>query len=198
MDKCVFNKDDYNSPDGMLTSVWGPNMWHFLHTMSFNYPINPTEFEKKHYLHFIKSLQYVLPCKYCRDNLKKNLKVLKLTKSVMKNRDTFSRWLYKLHNHVNKMLGKNNTVSYNEVRDRYEHFRARCVTKKISKQNGGTKKNKIKTQKRNQKGRGNKEKGCTKPLYGVKSMSVINIVPRRKGIKTLKISPKCMLKKSMK
>ena len=34
----VFTYTDYNSGDGMLTSVWGPGLWHYLHTMSFNYP----------------------------------------------------------------------------------------------------------------------------------------------------------------
>ena len=32
----VYNIDEFNSCDGMLTTVWGPGMWHFLHTMSFN------------------------------------------------------------------------------------------------------------------------------------------------------------------
>ena len=32
----------------MLTTVWGPSMWHYLHTMSFNYPIKPTKKKKKH------------------------------------------------------------------------------------------------------------------------------------------------------
>ena len=31
----------------MLTSVWGPGMWHYLHTMSFIYPTNPTKQDKK-------------------------------------------------------------------------------------------------------------------------------------------------------
>ena len=186
-EQCVFNRADYKSADGMLTSVWGPNLWHVLHTMSFNYPVNPTEQDKQHYMNFIKSLQYVLPCKYCRTNLKNNLKKIQLTRKVMKTRNSFSRWLYKLHNHVNKMLGKTCTVTYDEIRDRYEHFRSRCLT---AKQKGGRKKKKIRTRKKR------KETGCTKPLYGVKSMSVINIVPRRKGQNTLKISPKCQLKKS--
>ena len=47
--KCVYSKKDYMSGDGMLTSVWGPSMWHFLHTMSFNYPVKPTKDDKKYY-----------------------------------------------------------------------------------------------------------------------------------------------------
>ena len=43
----IFKKHDFISGDGMLTSVWGPSMWHYLHTMSFNYPINPTKEDKK-------------------------------------------------------------------------------------------------------------------------------------------------------
>jgi hypothetical protein len=57
----VFTKKDYNAGDGMLTSVWGPPMWHYLHTMSFNYPVNPTPEDKKHYRDFVLNLRYVLP-----------------------------------------------------------------------------------------------------------------------------------------
>ena len=47
--KRVFTKKHYNSGDGMLTAVWGPSLWHSLHTMSFNYPVKPTAQDKKHY-----------------------------------------------------------------------------------------------------------------------------------------------------
>jgi hypothetical protein len=73
--KRVFKKSDYEAGDGFLTSTWGPPMWHYLHTMSFNYPVNPTKEDKKNYMNFILSLQNVLPCKYCRINLKTNFKV---------------------------------------------------------------------------------------------------------------------------
>jgi len=61
----AFTKKDFHSGDGMLTTVWGPSMWHFLHTMSFNYPGEPTDEQKKHYMDFILNLRNVLPCKYC-------------------------------------------------------------------------------------------------------------------------------------
>ena len=47
--KRVYTKKHFSSGDGMLTSVWGPSMWHYLHTMSFNYPVNPTKEDKKNY-----------------------------------------------------------------------------------------------------------------------------------------------------
>ena len=70
----VYDENDYYSNDGMLTTVWGPSMWHYLHTMSFNYPVSPTASDKKHYMGFIYNLRNVLPCGKCRKNLKNNFK----------------------------------------------------------------------------------------------------------------------------
>ena len=53
----VFSQDDYNSGDGMLTTIWGPSMWHYLHTMSFNYPVEPSCDDKRNYMEFIMNLQ---------------------------------------------------------------------------------------------------------------------------------------------
>ena len=93
----VFKKNDYYSGDGFLTSTWGPPLWHALHTMSFNYPVNPSLEDKHHYRDFILSLQNVLPCGACRKNLKTNFKQLPITMADMENRDTFSRYIYNLH-----------------------------------------------------------------------------------------------------
>ena len=181
--KRIYKKSEYNSGDGMLTSVWGPSMWHYLHTMSFNYPVKPTPEEKKHYKEFILSLQHVLPCKYCRINLKKNFAALPLTAKHMESRDTFSRYVYNLHEIVNKMLQKKSGLSFCDVRDRYEHFRSRCTLEKPKlfsrKLINKTKKNK-------------KEKGCTEPLYGKKSKCVIKIVPQEQQEKTFQMDKKCI------
>ena len=44
-----FTLKQYNSKDGMMTSIWGPSMWHTMHTISFNYPVKPTKEDKKNY-----------------------------------------------------------------------------------------------------------------------------------------------------
>ena len=179
--KRVFTKKQYNSGDGMLTSVWGPSMWHYLHTMSFNYPAEPTKENKHYYKEFVKNLQYTLPCKYCRINLKNNFKAHPIKECHMKDRESFSRYVYELHELVNKMLNKKSGLKYCDVRERYEHFRARCSNEKpkIFKFN--------KTKK--------KEKGCTEPLYGKKAKCIIKIVPHEKKCKTLEIDNKCLKRK---
>ena len=73
--KFIYTNDDYNSGEGMLTSVWGPSLWHYLHILSFNYPVNPTLENKKQYKNFILSLQYTLPCKFCRKKLKMEITI---------------------------------------------------------------------------------------------------------------------------
>jgi hypothetical protein len=122
----VYTEEDYKSGDGMLTTVWGPSIWHFLHTMSFNYPVHPTNRNKIKYRNFILSLKDVLPCGKCRENLKKNFLKLPITMKDMKSRHTFSLYVYKLHEVVNKMLNKKSGLSFENVRERYENFRARC------------------------------------------------------------------------
>ena len=93
----AFTKKDFHSGDGMLTTVWGPSMWHFLHTMSFNYPVSPTPEQKQHYMEFILNLRNILPCKYCRMNLTNNLATSKLKMCHMESCDTFSLFVYDLH-----------------------------------------------------------------------------------------------------
>ena len=48
----------------------------------------------------------------------------------MKNRIHLFKYIYKLHVVINKMLEKKSGLSYNDVRERYEHFRSRCTLKK--------------------------------------------------------------------
>jgi hypothetical protein len=93
----------------------------------------------------------------------------------MKNRNTFSRYVYNLHEVVNKMLCKKSNLTYEEVRERYEHFRSRCSTKKHKRA---------------------PEKGCTEPIYSKqKSKCVLRIVPDSEKCETLEIDKTCLTKK---
>lgn len=190
-----FSNNDYISSDGMLTNVWGPSLWHFLHIISFNYPLEPTSKQKQHYKNFVLSLEYILPCKYCRINFKKNMKSLPLTYSVLKNRYTFSKYIYDLHELINSMLGKKSNLSYEDVRDRYEHFRARCSSKtnKTSKSNNTNNSNNSnnkfnKTRRKSNKNYKKKEKGCIDPLYGSNKKCILQIVPKNKKCETFQMN----------
>ena len=89
---------------------------------------------------FFKYLADVLPCGACRENYKKIISSgpLRLDKVVFKNRDTFSKYLFRLHNKVqediykktnlecNKPMYKNTKKDYLKVKKFYERFRAKC------------------------------------------------------------------------
>ena len=91
--KRIYKKKDYNSNDGMLTTVWGPSAWHYIHTVSFNYPVHPTCDDKRHYRNFILNLRHILPCGKCRKNLCKNFKKHPLMWRHMRNRESFSKYV---------------------------------------------------------------------------------------------------------
>ena len=148
----------YDSNNGFMTKIWGPMMWSFLHIMSFNYPVEPSEEQKHHYFDFVMNLQNTLPCGACRKNVRKNIQDLTFTiESDMKSRDSFSRWVYRLHNKVNEMLGKPHFRSFEEVRFMYNNFRARCGQAKGGK----------------------KENGCVVPENGVRSKCFLVIAPEK-------------------
>ena len=161
----------YSSGNGFLVSIWGPPMWHFLHTMSFNYPVHPTAKDQKNYKSFIKYLGKVLPCGKCRENFKKNIAKLPLKDKDLKNRDAFSRWIFRFHNEVNKATGKHAEPSYEAIRERYEFYRAKCSKKKP------------RTSKY--------EAGCVDPANHVKSKCVLAILPQTEPVPSLVIHPEC-------
>jgi len=167
--KRIFKNEDYKSNDGMLTSIWGPGMWHFLHSMSFNYPVNPSTEDKDNYRNFVLSLKNILPCGKCRKNLRENFKKKPLTMNKMKSRESFSIYIYELHEMINGMLGKKSGLTYEEIRERYEHFRSRCNNRKNI----------------------NKEKGCVTPVYGEKSKCILRIIPAKEKCETLQIDERC-------
>lgn len=176
-----FTRKEYDSQDGMMTSIWGPAMWHFLHTMSFNYPMNPSSDQKEHYRAFIINMVNILPCGKCRTNLIKNFQVLPLTDHHLSSRSHFSRYIYDLHNIINKMLCKNYTITYVDVRNKYEKFRARCSA--VKKQNEEQQFCKTK-KKRKMKNSKDDEKGCIVPNIGIKQKCILRIVPDSVKCKT--------------
>lgn len=114
--------------NGLLPKIWGPHMWVALHSITFNYPTHPTDDDKKIYKAFFQTLGFVLPCSYCASSYKNFIShgLTQLTDDVLENRDSLTKWLYYVHEAVNKKLGVDYGVSYDNVVERYESYRAAC------------------------------------------------------------------------
>ncbi len=85
--------------------VWGPHLWFTMHTLSFNYPKEPTEKEKKDYYTFFFNLTNVIPCKICKEHYTDFFNKNSIEKAL-ENRDKLIIWVMEAHNNVNKITGK--------------------------------------------------------------------------------------------
>jgi hypothetical protein len=108
----------------MNVTKWGPGAWVYLHTITFNYPLNPTNFDKKRYADFFNLNELMLPCKYCRQSYEVYIKFMPI-EPFLESREGVTYWLYRLHDLINKKLFTK-SPSFEEVVAKYEKIRAGC------------------------------------------------------------------------
>lgn len=125
----MYTHNETSSIVNMSTKIWGPPMWTTLHTISFSYPINPTDQDKKNYKQFFTLVGDMLPCILCKRSYKEFIKTgeTRLDDDVMLNKDTLTKWLYHLHNKVNFKLGVEYGVSYDDVCAKYNSYIVSCT-----------------------------------------------------------------------
>ena len=98
----------------MRPEIWGPHAWMFLHTITLEYPENPTSEDKQNILNFINSLGNVLPCEKCKNNFKKHLDKIPLNEKVLSSKQGLVKWLIDIHNCVNN-IKQCKELSYEEA-----------------------------------------------------------------------------------
>ncbi len=127
MSDCPIDHSDYKN-NGLITKIWGGPGWTFNHSVTFGYPINPTESDKIKYKKYFISLGDVLPCRYCRESYNKFISTgdTALTDSILNSRDSLTKWFYEVHQAVNKKLEIEYALTYEELVSKYESFRAKC------------------------------------------------------------------------
>ena len=152
-----------NKDYGMITKIWGPPGWLFLHTVTMGYPYEIDLNNEKHVIKkremkkFFESLGHTLPCELC---CKSYLEFIKepdtlLDDKVLSSRITLARWFYDIHNKVNNKLNvcPDTIPTFEEFYDRYEMYRAECSKNKNIL-------------------------GCTKPKDSIPKQSKIQIVDK--------------------
>jgi len=110
----------------MNVNKWGPGGWIFLHTISFNYPLEPNENDKQRYTIFFNSLKNILPCIYCRQSFEIYTKYIPL-ENFLESREGVTYWLFRIHNLINEKLFKEKEKeNFKNVVLKYEKIRAGC------------------------------------------------------------------------
>ena len=74
---------------------WGKSGWIFLNSIALTYEPN----NKEHYRQFILQLPYILPCKTCGENLKKNINTLD---KALESKENLIMWFIKVRNGIYK------------------------------------------------------------------------------------------------
>lgn len=90
----------------MKPTVWGPKFWQLLHILSYKYPSEPSDNDKKQMKLFLENLYFVIPCKECSEHFKQNIRTNPITDSDLSSKYSFIRWIISFHNIVNVFLKK--------------------------------------------------------------------------------------------
>lgn len=89
----------------MDSELWGPKLWFFLHTISFEYPDKPTQEIKNAHIDFFRSLKSILPCDVCKNHFSEFLKNNPIEDNLG-DKEALIRWVLKCHNNVNTLNNK--------------------------------------------------------------------------------------------
>jgi len=90
----------------MKPDVWGPHAWFLLHSITIEYPNQPTDIDKNNMKEFINAFQKMIPCIKCRENFKNHTTKYPLTSDILSSRDSIVNWMIDIHNEVNKLNNK--------------------------------------------------------------------------------------------
>lgn len=100
----------------MEPTVWGPSAWTFLHSITLNYPEQPSEKDKLQTKEFFESIGNVLPCPVCRHHYIQTIQEIPIQ---LNSKDDLVHWLIDIHNKVNQITNKKE-ISYDEFHEIYK------------------------------------------------------------------------------
>jgi hypothetical protein len=92
--------------DSFNTTFWGPYFWKTLHYIALSFPNEPSLEIKNNARALVNSLQFLLPCEFCRNHFSENIKIYPLTDEVLSSKVNFYLWIHNFHNIVNIASGK--------------------------------------------------------------------------------------------
>lgn len=104
-------------------SKWGSPAWKFLHYVTLGCPSDAEEYNLEKYKDFFKSLQYVLPCKTCRENYKNDLHDYPL--DMITSKESLITWLIQMHSSANYKHNKKVYTCYDFEKE-YDYKPIKC------------------------------------------------------------------------
>lgn len=116
--------EELSNYTGHPPGVWGPATWRIIHTVSINFPFDPTDSDREAYSMFIAGLAMVLPCGKCRFHFQEMLKGdMAIQPRDLVDRRSIFAWSVRLHNRVNEKLKKDYSTSIEHWFNFYTNLR---------------------------------------------------------------------------
>jgi FAD-linked sulfhydryl oxidase len=88
-------------PPGREDLGW--QSWTLLHSVAAHYPDMPSEEDRTRAQHFVESVGHLYPCTHCAEEFREDMKENPVR---LESRKSFSVWMCRMHNTVNRKLGK--------------------------------------------------------------------------------------------
>ena len=101
--------------------IWGPHYWFVLHTITLNYPLKANETVKKKYYDFIQNLPLFIPLENMGNYFSDLLDKYPVT-PYLDTRESFIKWMYFIHNQVNKKLGYQELTLAESLEKYYKNY----------------------------------------------------------------------------
>lgn len=93
-------------PIEISRNIWGPMAWHLLHSFSINHKYKLKQNQNHDYYIFYKTFSYILPCLICSEHYQDYFFVHHKMIEKKITRTYLIKWVFELHNKVNKNLDK--------------------------------------------------------------------------------------------
>jgi len=106
--------------------IWGWDAWKFLHRSAIAYPAKPSDEQKQRARNFFEALPLFIPCPSCAVHYKKYFDTT-FSDETLKSSKTLSKWIYELHETVNKRLGVDSGVKLEDVPKVVNKFPSRYI-----------------------------------------------------------------------
>lgn len=90
------------------STVWGPHFWYVLHSIAITYPDRPTRAKMNALMSMMTGLSELIPCPICKEHFIKivakgiDKEGIPKIADVLTNRYDFFRWVYDVHDFVNR------------------------------------------------------------------------------------------------
>ncbi len=101
--------------------IWGPHYWFVLHTIALTYPVKANETVRKKYYDFIENLPIFIPIENIGNYFSKLLDKYPVT-PYLDSRESFIKWIYFIHNEVNKELGYEELTLSDSLEKYYKQY----------------------------------------------------------------------------